>query len=332
MKLLVTGGAGFIGSNFILYWMKNHPEDSIINIDKLTYAGNLLNLKSIEKNVNYRFVQEDICNKKAIFQYVKDTDIIVHFAAETHVDRSIVSPDSFIQTNVVGTYTLLELAREFKIGRFHHISTDEVFGSLPLGSTEKFDEHTKYDPRSPYSASKAASDHLVNAYYTTYNLPITISNCSNNFGPFQFPEKFISLAIINILENKKVPIYGDGLYVRDWLYVEDHCRAIDLILRNGKIGETYCVGGLTDDISNIEVINLILRLLDKKENLIEFVHDRPGHDRRYAISWKKIKDELGWEPQHDFTSWLKETIQWYIKNKTWWQNVKRDEYHKMYEQ
>jgi dTDP-glucose 4,6-dehydratase len=254
MKLLITGGAGFIGSNFILYWLKKYPQDQIINLDKLTYAGNLENLKAVEKNSNYQFVKGDITDKKLVDSLMKKVDTVVHFAAESHVDRSILDPGPFIKTNIEGTYVLLEAALANKIKRFHHISTDEVFGSLPLNSKKKFNEKTPYAPRSPYSASKAASDHLVRAYHITYNLPITISNCSNNFGPYQFPEKLIPLAITNLLEGKKVPIYGDGLYVRDWLYVEDHCRALDLILHKGKIGETYFIGGLTEDISNLEVI------------------------------------------------------------------------------
>ena len=241
MNLLVTGGAGFIGSNFILYWLKKYPNDKIVNIDKLTYAGNLENLKSVEKNPNYEFVHGDIFNSSLVNQLIRTVDIIVHFAAESHVDRSILDPAPFIKTNIEGTYVLLEAALKNKIKRLHHVSTDEVFGALELNTTEKFNEKTNYNPRSPYSASKAASDHLVRAYHTTYNLPITISNCSNNFGPYQFPEKLIPLAITNIMEGKKVPVYGDGLYVRDWLYVEDHCKAIDLILQKGKVGETYFV-------------------------------------------------------------------------------------------
>ncbi len=331
MKLLVTGGAGFIGSNFILYWLKKYPTDKIINLDKLTYAGNLENLKEVENNPGYSFVQGDICNLNLVNSLTKEIDIIVHFAAETHVDRSILDPSPFIKTNIEGTHILLEAALKNKVPRFHHISTDEVFGSLPLGSKEKFNEKTNYNPRSPYAASKAASDHLVRAYHTTYNLPITISNCSNNFGPFQFPEKLIPLAISNLLEGKKVPVYGDGLYVRDWLYVEDHCRALDLILHKGKIGETYFIGGLTEDISNLEVIKKILKIMGKDESLIEFVKDRPGHDRRYAIDWSKIKREFGWQPKHNFDDALKLTIDWYIHNQNWWKRVKTGEYQEYYQ-
>ena len=322
MKLLVTGGAGFIGSNFILYWLKKYPQDKIVNLDKLTYAGNLENLKTVEKNSNYEFVQGDICNPQLVNSLTEKADVIVHFAAESHVDRSIADPAPFIKTNIEGTYVLLEAALKNKIKRFHHISTDEVFGALPLGTTEKFNEKTNYNPRSPYSASKAASDHLVRAYHTTYNLPITISNCSNNFGPYQFPEKLIPLAITNIIEDKKVPVYGDGLYVRDWLYVKDHCRAIDVILQKGKIGETYFIGGLTEDINNLQVVKKILKIMNKEENAIELVKDRPGHDRRYAIDWSKINRELGWKPEHNFDEYLKLTVDWYLKNQDWWRRLK----------
>lgn len=322
MKLLVTGGAGFIGSNFILYWLKKYPQDKIVNLDKLTYAGNLENLKSVEDNPNYEFVQGDICNHELINQVTNNVDTIVHFAAESHVDRSIMDPAPFIKTNIEGTYVLLEAALKNKVKRFHHISTDEVFGALPLDSKEKFNDKTSYNPHSPYSASKASSDHLVRAYFDTYRLPITISNCSNNFGPYHFPEKLIPLAITNLIEGKKVPVYGDGLYVRDWLYVEDHCRAIDLILSKGKIGETYLVGGLTEDISNIEIVKKILKIMGKEESQIEFVADRPGHDRRYAVDWSKINKELGWKPEHNFDEYLKVTVDWYMNNQNWWKKLK----------
>ncbi|MBI4062476.1 dTDP-glucose 4,6-dehydratase [Candidatus Gottesmanbacteria bacterium] len=321
MKLLVTGGAGFIGSNFILYWMRNHPDDSVVNLDKLTYAGNLKNLASVEKNPNYKFIHGDICDANVVAQAMQGIDTVVHFAAESHVDRSITGPAPFIETNIVGTHVLLEHALKNKT-RFHHISTDEVFGSLELNDPSKFSERTKYSPRSPYSASKAGSDHLVNAYYHTYGLPITITNCSNNFGPYQFPEKLIPLAITNLLEGKKVPIYGDGKYVRDWLYVKDHCRAIEAVLRKGKIGETYCLGGETRDVSNIDVVKKILKLLGKGESEIQYVTDRPGHDRRYAMDWTKINKELGWKPEHDFDTWLVKTIEWYKTNEPWWKPLK----------
>ena len=334
MKLLVTGGAGFIGSNFILYWMKKYPEDLVVNLDKLTYAGNLESLKTVEKNPHYVFAHGDICDG----QFVNDTiakhqiDTICHFAAESHVDRSIMDPAPFVKTNVEGTYVLLEAASKNKVKHFHHVSTDEVFGALPLDTKEKFSEKTKYDPRSPYSASKAASDHLVNAYHTTYNLPITISNCSNNYGPYQFPEKLIPLAITNLIEGKKVPVYGDGLYVRDWLFVTDHCRAIDDIVKKGKVGETYIIGGLTEDIPNIDVVKKILKIMGKNDSEIEYVKDRPGHDRRYAMDWSKINNELGWKPAYSFDEYLKLTVDWYMTNQDWWKRVKTGEYQKYYKQ
>jgi len=331
MKLLVTGGAGFIGSNFILYWLKKYSQDKIINLDKLTYAGNLENLKTVEKNPNYEFVQGDICNSQLVDTLTEKTDVIVHFAAESHVDRSIMDPAPFIKTNIEGTYILLEAALKNKVKRFHHVSTDEVFGALELNSKEKFNDNTPYNPHSPYSASKASSDHLIRSYATTYNLPTTISNCSNNFGPYQFPEKLIPLAITNIIEEKKVPVYGDGLYVRDWLFVEDHCKAIDLILQKGKIGETYLIGGLTEDISNIDIIKKILKIMGKDESQIEFVKDRPGHDRRYAIDWSRINKELGWQPEHNFDEYLKLTIDWYKNDQDWWKKIKTREYQKYYE-
>jgi dTDP-glucose 4,6-dehydratase len=323
MKILVTGGAGFIGSNFILYWMKYHPDDVIVNLDKLTYAGNLENLTSLEKDPRYHFIHGDICDPETVKTAMKGVDTVVHFAAESHVDRSITDPSPFVTTNVLGTHVLLEAALEAKVKRFHHVSTDEVFGSLSLDDPGKFNERTLYDPRSPYSASKAGSDHLVRAYYHTFGLPISITNCSNNFGPFQFPEKYIPLAITNVLEGKKVPVYGDGKYVRDWLYVEDHCRAIDAVLTKGKIGETYCIGGVTRDINNLEVVRLILKNLHKDESSIEFVKDRPGHDRRYAMDWTKISTKLGWKPQHDFEEWLANTIDWYKTHEDWWKRLKQ---------
>jgi len=329
MKLLVTGGAGFIGSNFIHYWLKTHPQDEIINLDKLTYAGNLENLESIKKNPNYKFVLSDICNIDVIGTLVKECDVIVHFAAESHVDRSIIDAGEFVKTNVIGTQILLQAAKDHD-KRFHHISTDEVFGALPLKSDKKFNENTPYDPRSPYSASKAASDHLVRSYFHTHNLAVTISNASNNFGPYQFPEKFIPLAITNLLEDKKVPVYGDGLYVRDWLYVDDHCQAIDLILEKGKIGETYCIGGMTKDVNNLEVVKKVLKILGQGEEMIEHVKDRPGHDRRYAVDWTKAEKELGYKPESDFDTYLEKTVKWYQNNQSWWQNVKSGEYKEYY--
>lgn len=333
MILFVTGGAGFIGANFILYWMKAHPEDKIINFDKLTYAGNLENLKEVEGQPQYHFVKGDITVVQEVEKAMEGADVVVHFAAESHVDRSIMNPADFVETNVSGTQVLLDAALKLDIKKFHHVSTDEVFGALPLNSSTRFTESTPYNPHSPYSASKAGSDHLVRAYFDTYGLPITITNCSNNFGPFQFPEKLIPLAITNLLEGKKIPVYGDGLYVRDWLYVEDHCRAIERVLQDGKLGETYCVGGLgegKEDINNLAVAKKILTLLGKDESSLEYVKDRPGHDRRYAIDFSKIKKELGWEPMHDFDQWLEETIQWYKSHGDWWRDIKNGSYQEYY--
>lgn len=323
-RLLVTGGAGFIGSNFIHYWLKHHPEDTVVNLDLLTYAGNLASLQDIETNPNYSFIKGDIQDKQLVDKLMADTDIVVHFAAESHVDRSILDPDVFLQTNILGTHALLQAALTHKCQRFHHVSTDEVFGSLPLASPEKFSESTPYDPRSPYSASKAASDHLVRAYGETYGLPFTMTNCSNNYGEYHFPEKLFPLAITNLLEGKKVPVYGDGLNVRDWLYVQDHCQAIDLVLTEGTLGETYLVGGLNQDISNLEVIKTILRLMNQSDEMLEFVPDRAGHDRRYAVDWKKIHRELGWEPSVTLEEGLQRTISWYQANQAWWQPLKHD--------
>jgi len=319
MKLLVTGGAGFIGSNFIHYWLKNYPNDQIINLDKLTYAGNLDNLKDIEANQNYKFVKGDICDKDLVGKLMEEVDTVVHFAAESHVDRSINDSTPFVITNVLGTQVLLDLAKIAKVKRFHHVSTDEVFGSLELETTEKFSETTPYNPSSPYSASKASSDHLVRSYYYTFGLPITISNCSNNFGPNQHIEKLIPLAITNLLQNKKVPVYGDGKNVRDWLFVLDHCRAIDLILQNGKVGETYCVGGQKEkEYSNLEIVKMILKILGKDESQIEFVKDRLGHDRRYAVDFSKIERELSWSPSPNIEELLLQTVNWYKENISWW--------------
>lgn len=325
MRILVTGGAGFIGSNFIRFWLARHPEDQIINLDKLTYAGNLENLREVESFPSYQFVKGDICNSQVVDQLMKGVDIVVHFAAESHVDRSINDPQVFLRTNILGTFNLLEAARKHKVKRFHFISTDEVFGALSLKSRNKFNEETKFDPRSPYSASKAGGEHLVNSYFHTFGLPVTISSCSNNYGPYQHPEKFIPRAITNLIQGKKIPIYGDGRYVRDWLYVEDHCRAIELILTKGKPGESYCIGGLTKDVSNLELARLIVKLMDRDpEEWIEFVRDRPGHDRRYAVDWSKIKRELGWKPRKSLATGLKETIKWYLEHRDWWQPLKKE--------
>ena len=318
MNLLVTGGAGFIGSNFIRYWLKNYPADKIINLDILTYAGNLENLKDIEVNDRYEFVKGDICDMDLVSRLMRRVDTVVHFAAESHVDNSISGPDVFVKTNVLGTHTLLKAAVENKIKKFHHVSTDEVFGQLALNSIDKFNEETVYNPRSPYSASKAGSDHLTRAYYATFGLAVTITNCSNNYGPCQHREKFLPAIITNLLEGRKVPVYGDGLYVRDWLYVEDHCRAIDSVLNKGKTGETYCVGGLTEDVNNLSMVKKILKILGKDESTIEFVKDRPGHDRRYAVDWNKIKNELGYQPKFGLEENLVKTIEWYKNNRNWW--------------
>lgn len=331
MRLLVTGGSGFIGSNFIRYWLNEHPDDQITDLDKLTYAGNPENLKEFENNPRYRFVKGDITDADDVRIAISDCDTVVHFAAESHVDRSILGPAIFVQTNVVGTQVLLDAALEHEIKHFHHISTDEVFGSLNLDEKRKFIEETPYNPRSPYAASKAGSDHLVRAYGHTYGLPYTITNCSNNFGPYQFPEKLIPLAITNLLEGKKIPVYGDGKNIRDWLYVTDHCHAIDLVLHKGEAGETYLVGGMTNDLSNLELARTICEMMEKDpDQSIEFVRDRKGHDRKYAVDWSKIKNELGWEPAHDVKTWLKKTIEWYTNNKTWWQRVKNGEYLEYY--
>ncbi len=324
MKLLVTGGAGFIGSNFIHYILNKYPEDEIINLDALTYAGNLENLKDIENNPNYKFVHGDIMDSLLVEELIKNVDVIVHFAAESHVDRSILDSDSFVRTNVNGTLNLLEIAKNNGNKRFHHISTDEVYGSLEKGDPA-FNEKTPYDPRSPYSASKASSDHLVRAYYHTHNLPITISNCSNNYGPYQFPEKLIPFFITNLMDGKKIPVYGAGDNIRDWLHVKDHCRAIDLIVREGKIGQTYCIGGGAEK-TNLEITRKILELMDADESSVEYVADRKGHDKRYAVDFSKIKNELGWEPAISFKDGTKETVEWYQNNIQWLSNIKTGEY------
>jgi len=330
MKLLITGGAGFIGSNFIRYMMYHYPHYQFVNFDKLTYAGNLENLKGLEDSPNYQFVRGDILNAELVEYVLKDCDVIVHFAAESHVDRSVLDPQSFVKTNVLGTAVLLEAARRLN-KRFHHVSTDEVFGSLSLDEPESaFSEDTKYAPKSPYSASKAASDHLVRSYFHTFNVAVTISNCSNNYGPFHFPEKVIPLFITNLLEGKKVPLYGDGKNVRDWIHVEDHCAAIDAIIHKGKIGETYVVGALQEK-SNYDLTMTILEIMGFGEEMIEYVKDRPGHDRRYAIKPHKIMAELGWRPQITFEDGIRETVRWYEEHGDWWRNVKSGAYLEYYE-
>lgn len=322
MKLFVTGGAGFIGSNFIHYWLKEQ-EGEIVNFDALTYAGNLASLADVESDPRYTFVKGDIRDEEAVKAAMKGCTHVVHFAAESHVDRSIIGPQIFVETNVIGTQVLLDAALDLGIERFHHISTDEVFGTLELGSEEKFSEQTKYDPRSPYSASKAGSDHLVRAYGETFELPFTLTNCSNNYGSYQHPEKFIPLAITNLMEGKKIPIYGDGLNVRDWLFVNDHCTAIAAVLLNGNDGDTYLIGGVTEDISNLDVARLIVEKMGFGEEMIELVTDRKGHDRRYAVDWTKINNDLGWSPSVSFEEGLEKTIQWYRENEAWWQPLKK---------
>lgn len=324
MKLLVTGGAGFIGSNFIRYILDKYPQDKIINLDALTYAGNLENLKEIENNPNYQFVHGDIMDSLLVEELIRDVDVLVHFAAESHVDRSILDSDSFVRTNVNGTLNLLEIAKNSGKKRFHHISTDEVFGSLEKGAPA-FNEKTHYDPRSPYSASKASSDHLVRSYFHTHGLPVTVSNCSNNYGPYQFPEKLIPFFITSLLEGRKLPVYGTGENIRDWLHVKDHCDAIDRIIRNGKIGETYCVGGDAEK-TNLEITHKILELMGFDHSYIEYVPDRKGHDKRYAVDFTKIKSELGWEPSIKFEDGIRETVEWYKNNPQWLENIKTGEY------
>jgi len=319
MKILVTGGCGFIGSNFIIQVLEKHPRYKIVNLDKLTYAGNKKNLVTVENDPRYSFVKGDICDKKLVNALMKGADAVVHFAAESHVDRSILFADEFVKTNVIGTQVLLDAAVRHGGVRFHHISTDEVFGEL--GPGDKFREATPYNPRSPYSASKAAADHLVRAYYHTFKLPVTISNCSNNYGPYQFPEKLIPLFITNLIEGKKVPVYGKGLNVRDWINVRDHNEAVDLILHKGKIGDTYCLGG-DAEMKNIDITKMILKEFGFGREMMEFVKDRKGHDFRYAIDFTKIQKELKWRPSHNFEQGLKETINWYRNNEKWWKPLK----------
>jgi len=318
VKLLVSGGAGFIGTNFVRYWVDRYPEDEIAVLDKLTYAGHLENLKGLKVD----FIKGDICDRKVVARAMAGVDVVVHFAAETHVDRSIIDPDIFIKSNIIGTETLCRAAIKAKIKRFHHISTDEVFGALALTTNGKFTEKTAYSPRSPYAVSKATSDFIVRMYHHTYGLPITITNTSNNYGPYQDPEKFIPRMITNAIDNQPLPIYGDGLYVRDWIHTYDHCTAIDLILTKGKVGETYLVGA-NSERNNLAVVKLILKYLGKPESLITSVKDRPGHDRRYALDSRKIKRELGWKPEHKFEYWLKRVVKWYVDNEAWWRPLKK---------
>ena len=342
MIYLVTGGAGFIGSNFIRFILHNEADAKIINLDLLTYAGNPENLSDIEHDYpdRYKFIQGNICDTETVDKIFKEfePDFLVNFAAESHVDRSINNPNIFVETNVLGTATLLNVARkhwreqDFTAKRFLQVSTDEVYGTLPEDRPElKFTEQTPIQPRSPYSASKAAADLLVKAYYDTFSFPSLITRCSNNYGPYQFPEKLIPLMINNAVNNKELPVYGDGLNIRDWLYVDDHCEAISTVLQKGKTGEVYNIGG-NNEIRNIDIVKNILKYLGKPESLIKYVTDRPGHDRRYAIDATKIRKELGWQPKHNFEDMIKSTIQWYLDNKTWLEHVISGEYTKYYDQ
>jgi len=323
MKIIVTGGCGFIGSNFILYWLEKYPQDEILNLDALTYAGNLTNLKEIEGNSHYQFVKCDICNFDLVDSLVKTfkPDCIVNFAAESHNSYAILNPGIFFKTNLIGTQTLLEVARKNKVSRLHHISTCEVYGDLDLDSKEKFSEDSPYKPNTPYNASKASADLVVRAYWKTFGLPVTISTCANNYGRFQFPEKLIPLFVSNLLENKKVPVYKHSQNKREWIHVLDHCRAIDLILHKGKLGETYNVGtGVEKSVE--EITSAILNYLGKDTSMKEYVEDRPGHDRRYLLNSSKIMVGLGWAPKINFEDGLKETVQWYEENETWWKPLK----------
>lgn len=332
-NILVTGGAGFIGSNFVYYMLRKHPDYRIVCIDSLTYAGNLSTLKEALQNENFRFVRADITDREAVDKLFSEEGFtaVVNFAAESHVDRSIESPEVFLKTNILGTQVLMDMARKHGNIRYHQVSTDEVYGDLPLDRPDLFfTEETPIHTSSPYSASKASADLLVQAYHRTYGLPITISRCSNNYGPYHFPEKLIPLMIINALHGKKLPVYGDGLNVRDWLYVEDHCKAIDMILHGGRIGEVYNIGG-HNERANIDVVKTVLSILGKDESLITYVKDRPGHDMRYAIDPTKIKNELGWYPETTFNEGIKKTVEWYLQNEDWWQEITSGEYTKYYE-
>ncbi|WP_286311113.1 dTDP-glucose 4,6-dehydratase [Romboutsia ilealis] len=335
-KILVTGGAGFIGGNFVHYMVNKYPEYMIVNLDALTYAGNLETLKAVEDKPNYKFVKGDIADREFIFDLFEEEkfDIVVNFAAESHVDRSVEDPGIFVKTNVIGTQVLLDASKEFGVERYHQVSTDEVYGDLPLDRPDLFfTESTPLNPSSPYSASKASADFLVHAYQRTFGLPATISRCSNNYGPYHFPEKLIPLMISRALNDESLPVYGNGENVRDWLHVEDHCSAIDLIIHKGRVGEVYNVGG-HNERTNLEVVKTILKALDKPESLISYVTDRPGHDLRYAIDPDKLENELGWKPKYNFDTGIDMTIQWYLDNRQWWENILsgeyKDYYNKMY--
>ena len=333
MTILVTGGAGFIGSNFIFYELEKHPEDRIVCVDKLTYAGNLSTLAPVLERPNFRFCKTDICDRKAIYELFEEEkpEIVVNFAAESHVDRSIENPEIFLQTNIIGTSVLMDACRIFGVGRFHQVSTDEVYGDLPLDRPDLFfTEETPIHTSSPYSSSKAAADLLAMAYHRTYGLPVSLSRCSNNYGPYQFPEKLIPLMIANCLSDKPLPVYGQGLNVRDWLYVEDHCKAVDLVMRKGKEGSVYNIGG-HNEMRNIDIVRLICAELHKPESLITYVTDRKGHDMRYAIDPTKIHRDLGWLPETKFADGIVQTIRWYLENKPWWGEIVSGEYQSYYQ-
>ena len=333
MKILVTGGAGFIGSNFVYFMLEKHPDYNIVCLDALTYAGNLKTLDTAMKNPKFKFVKGDIADRELVFKLFEDEkfDIVVNFAAESHVDRSIEDPGIFLKTNILGTQTLMDASRKFGVKRYHQVSTDEVYGDLPLDRPDLFfTEETPIHTSSPYSASKAAADLLCQAYHRTFGLPVTISRCSNNYGPYHFPEKLIPLMIANVLYGKSLPVYGDGLNVRDWLYVEDHCAAIDLIIHNGRVGEVYNIGGHNEK-TNIYIVKKILEILGKGEELITYVTDRKGHDLRYAIDPTKIKNELGWEPATMFDDGIVKTVDWYLENRNWWEDIIKGEYMDYYE-
>ena len=333
MTVYVTGGAGFIGGNFIHYYLKEHPEDRVVCIDKLTYAGNLSTLAPVMGNPNFRFVKMDICDREGIYGLFEEEkpDVVINFAAESHVDRSIENPSIFLETNIIGTGVMMDACRKYGNIRYHQVSTDEVYGDLPLDHPDLFfTEETPIHTSSPYSSSKAGADLLVLAYLRTFGLPVTISRCSNNYGPYHFPEKLIPLMIANCLNDKPLPVYGEGKNVRDWLYVEDHCKAIDLIVRKGRIGEVYNVGG-HNEMSNIDIVKLIIKELGKSEDLITYVTDRKGHDLRYAIDPTKIHNELGWLPETKFADGIKKTIRWYLDNRSWWEEIVSGEYRNYYE-
>lgn len=333
MNMIVTGGAGFIGANFIFYMLKAHPDYRIICVDSLTYAGNLSTLEEPLKNANFRFCKTDICDREAIYKLFQEEqpDVVVNFAAESHVDRSIDNPEVFLHTNILGTQVLMDACRKFGIGRYHQVSTDEVYGDLPLDRPDLFfTEETPIHTSSPYSSSKAGADLLVQAYHRTYGFPATISRCSNNYGPYHFPEKLIPLMIANALNDKPLPVYGKGENVRDWLYVEDHCKAIDLILQKGKVGEVYNIGG-HNEMANIDIVKTICSALHKPESLITYVTDRKGHDIRYAIDPTKIHNELGWLPETKFRDGIQKTITWYLDNRNWWETILSGEYQHYYD-